>query len=529
MDDEAPNKSTKPSVQPVGCAADDGRLTIVPESQATLTASEAPYSIRTLWQKRAIVLSASLTAFFSPLTAQIYLPALPAMAEDLGVSDSDITLTITTYMIFQGLVPMFVGSIADSGGRRPAYLVCFIVYIAANIGLALAPNFGAILGIRCLQSTGSAPAVALCQAVVADIVTSAERGSYIGFTAMPAVLAPSLGPVLGGVLSQGLGWRSIFWFLAIFAGVTFIFIALFFPETCRPIVGDGSIMPPTWDRTLPQILKTRRAAAAKVQRDAPESTLPSREPFKFKPPNVLGSLMMLLELETAILLLATSLVFAGFYALAAAMPSQLTKLYGLSEIQVGLMYIPHAAGSVVAAAIVGPAINYNYKRQCEKLGIPYDRRRQQDLSGFPIERARLQIAMPLVGLGGAFLTAWGWSLQAETHIAVPCVMLFFLGVNMIGFSNATNALLIDLHPGKAGMASAANNVSRCLLGAGASAVIVPIIDGIGIGWSFTIAGALYVVCIPALLLCIVRGPKWREQLKAKKERKAEIRRQKRAV
>lgn len=77
---------------------------------------------------------------FSPLTAQIYLPALTAIAEDLNVTSSQVNLTITTYMIFQGITPMFIGSLADSGGRRPAYLVCFVIYIAANIGLALAPT-----------------------------------------------------------------------------------------------------------------------------------------------------------------------------------------------------------------------------------------------------------------------------------------------------------------------------------------------------------------------------------------------------
>ncbi|KAI9901041.1 hypothetical protein N3K66_002858 [Trichothecium roseum] len=530
MNDGQTNKHGTTGVSPVGDASNDGMLVSDPESLPELATSETPYSIWSTWHKRAIVLCASLTAFFSPLTAQIYLPALPAMADDLGVSDSKMTLTITTYMIFQGIVPMFVGSLADSGGRRPAYLVCFVVYIAANIALALAPNFEALLGIRCVQSTGSAPTVALCQAVVADIATSAERGSYIGYTIIPAVLAPSLGPVLGGVLSQELGWRSIFWFLAIFAGTTCILIALFFPETCRPIVGDGSISPPLWDRTLPQLLTLRGGRVAKGQGDtAVESSQPGREPFKFKPPNVLGSLMMLLELETGILLLTSSLVFAGFYALAAAMPSQLTKEYGLTEIQVGLMYLPHAAGSVVAAGIVGPAINRNYKRHCDSLGISCDRTRQQDLSNFPIEQARLQVAIPLVTLGGASLLAWGWSLQASAHIAVPCVMLFVLGIGMIGFSNATNALLIDLHPGRAGTAAAANNLSRCLVGAGASAVVVPAIDGIGIGWTFTIAGALYVVCIPALLLCMARGPKWREQLRVKNERKAEKKRKAKGI
>lgn len=80
---------------------------------------------------------------------------------------------------------MFIGGLADTAGRRPAYVVCFVVYIAANIGVALCQNYAELMVLRCLQSAGSASTVALCQAVVADVVTSAERGQYIGITSIP--------------------------------------------------------------------------------------------------------------------------------------------------------------------------------------------------------------------------------------------------------------------------------------------------------------------------------------------------------
>lgn len=143
------------------------------------------YSTFSLWEKRLIVLGAALSAFFSPLTAQIYFPALNVLADDFRVSISKINLTVTTYMVFQGITPMFIGGLADTAGRRPAYVVCFVVYIAANIGVAVCQSFAELIVLRCLQSAGSASTVALCQAVVADIVTSAERGQYIGITSIP--------------------------------------------------------------------------------------------------------------------------------------------------------------------------------------------------------------------------------------------------------------------------------------------------------------------------------------------------------
>ncbi|KAJ6445361.1 general substrate transporter [Purpureocillium lavendulum] len=483
----------------------------------------ARYSVFTTWQKRAMVLGASLTAFFSPLTAQIYLPALTAIAKDFEVTSSQINLTITTYMVFQGVTPMFIGSLADSGGRRPAYIVCFVIYIAANIGLALAPSYNALLGLRCLQSAGSSTTVALCTAVVADVVTSAERGQYIGFTVVPAVLAPALGPVIGGLLSQYLGWRSIFWFLVITSGATVVVLAVFLPETCRHIVGDGSIPPPPMYRSLWQTLTRRRRRSRETQDCETASVATTANKFKFKPPNILGSLFMLFEKQTSLLLWTSSVVFAGFYCIATAMPSLFADRYGYDQIKVGLMYLPLAGGSVAAAVVVGPVINWNYKRHCIRLGIPYDRSRQQDLSNFPIERVRLEIGFPLLALGGTSLIAWGWAMHAVTHVAVLCVIAVFVGIGMIGYSNATNILLIDIHPGKAGTATAANNLTRCLVGAGATAAVVPMINAMGVGGAFSLIGGLYFVCFLPLLAILRWGMAWREEVRIKAERKRQRR------
>ncbi|KAG8357758.1 hypothetical protein FVEN_g4262 [Fusarium venenatum] len=457
----------------------------------TDTEVDTPYSSFTIWQKRLIVLAAATTALLSPMTAQIYFPALPAIAKDLGVTTSQINLTVTTYMIFQGITPMFIGSLADSGGRRPAYVICFTIYIAANIGLALAPSYGALLGLRCLQSAGSASTVALCFAVVADVVTSAERGQYIGITAVPSVLGPSLGPVIGGLLAEYLGWRSIFWFLAIFSGVGLFLIIVFYPETCRHVVGDGSIIPPLMYRSGLQILKQRRrrSESDKAGLSRQVSTASTSKKFKFKPPNVLESVFMLFEKETGLLLGFSSICFAGFYCVAAAMPSLFAEIYGFNEVQNGLMFLPLAAGSIVAAFIVGAFTNRNYKRHCDKLGIPYERNKQQDLSAFPIERARLEIGFPLLMLAAVTVISWGWAVDAKTNVTIPCVINGLMGVGIVGFNNTVNSLLIDIHPGKAGTASAANNLTRCLVGAGASAAIIPMIDAMGVGWAFTLVGA----------------------------------------
>lgn len=95
--------------------------------------------------------------------------------------------------IFQGIAPSFVGIFSDRYGRRPAYIFCFIVYIAANIGLALQDDYAALMVLRCIQSSGSSGTIALGSAVVADVSTRAQRGKYIGYASMGVTLGPALG------------------------------------------------------------------------------------------------------------------------------------------------------------------------------------------------------------------------------------------------------------------------------------------------------------------------------------------------
>ncbi|KAL1897140.1 hypothetical protein Sste5346_004345 [Sporothrix stenoceras] len=522
--------------------------------EAVQSSVPARYSVYSLWEKRWIVLAVSAAAFFSPVTAQIYLPALNVIAADFRISATQVNLTMTTYMILQGITPMFVGGLADGAGRRPAYMICFIVYIAANVGLAVCKNYASLLVVRCIQSAGSSSTIALCQAVVADIVTSAERGQYIGFTVLPTVLAPTVGPILGGVLSQYLGWRSIFWFLVISSAVMFVVLLLFLPETCRNIVGDGSIRPHPMYRTFWQLFQDwnqKRAQHRRHQKQKRESggnnnniqddglqhtaslaltvTRASsvRPPLKIKFPNPLRSLLMLFQKQIGILVGYNAIIFAGFYSISVAMPSQYALIYGYNDLIIGLMYIPMAAGSALTAFVMGPAMNWNYRRHARRLGLPVDKSRQTDLADFPIERARLEVGIPLAVLATVVILCWGWVLEKRVSVAIPCVLNFFYGVGMIGFNNATSVLLIDVSPGHAGAAVAANNLARCLLGALFSAVIVPMINKLGVGWAFVLLGLLYAVFLPLMFLLMRNGIRYRREQKTKDGRKKQRRAEKR--
>ncbi|KAL3471492.1 major facilitator superfamily domain-containing protein [Aspergillus californicus] len=465
---------------------------------AARTESDAPYSVFTKPQKRYIVFLASWAGFFSPVSSQIYFPALNSIADDLGVSSALINLTLTSYMIFQGLSPMFVGDFADKAGRRPAYLVCFLIYIAANIGLALQDNYAALFVLRCLQSAGSSTTIALSAGVVADIAIAAERGSYMGFVTAGSLLGPALGPVIGGLLSQYLGWRSVFWFLTIFAGAFMVPFILSFPETARAIVGNGSIPPPPWNMPLMSWLKSRKSPA---ENDRPMISFP----------NPLKTLSIVFQKDVSIVLLANAILFAGFYDVSASIPSMYSDLYGLDDLQIGLCYIPFGLGATVASIITGKVLDWNYRRLAKQLNVPLEETRSRNLAHFPIEKARLQIAFPLLTLGSFTVIAFGWFLHFGLHLAAPTTMLFFLGLTLTGAFSTVSTLLVDFYPMNAASATASNNFVRCLLGAGATALIDPMLAAMGRGWCFTFISIAMLLTTPLLWVVIRYGPRWREQ------------------
>ncbi|KAK0718038.1 hypothetical protein B0T26DRAFT_676259 [Lasiosphaeria miniovina] len=88
------------------------------------------------------------------------------------------TMGLCLYQILQATAPLFLGDLSDGIGRWPVYVLSFLIYLGANIGLAMQHSYGAILVLRALQNAGCSATVAIGSAVIADFTTPADRGGY---------------------------------------------------------------------------------------------------------------------------------------------------------------------------------------------------------------------------------------------------------------------------------------------------------------------------------------------------------------
>lgn len=463
--------------------------------------SGPPYTVFSPGMKRWIVAMNCVAAFISPTTANIYFPAIPTLARDLGVDISQINLTLTTYMILQALAPTLFGEFGDIAGRRPAFIIAFTIYLGANIGLALQRDYAALLVLRMLQSGGSSGTIALVYAVVADIAPSSERGKWMGIVGSGITIGPAVGPVIGGLLNAYLGWPWIFWFLIILTAVFLVPYILTVPETARKVVGNGSTPPQGWNMTLIDYLRFRNQSVNR-------STVTRQ---KIPIPNPLNTLKVLRHKDMAMILLYNAALFIAFSTVTATLASQFQQIYGYDELTLGLLYLPIGGSTTIASVGGGFIADWNFRRIARKMGVKVDRKRGNDMANFPVEKARIQLIIPLIFIGTGACIGYGWALERQVSVAVPLVLSFFIGLCITWPFQIMNLLIVDSYPGAPATATAANNLVRCLTGAAATASIEPIIRGIGRGWAFTLLALLFTIPSPVLWVIMKNGPKWRKQ------------------
>ncbi len=189
--------------------------------------ASTPSALRGPWL---IVLLAALQAF-GPLSIDMYLAGLPAIATDLHTDASQTQLTISAFLLglFGGM--LLYGPLSDKYGRRPLLLLGIALYALACVGCLLADSIGQLIALRIVQALGGAAAAVLGRAIVRDLFAVSEAARILSLMHLVTMLATLAAPVLGGYLMLALGWRALFAVLLLFALLTWLAVWRFIPET----------------------------------------------------------------------------------------------------------------------------------------------------------------------------------------------------------------------------------------------------------------------------------------------------------
>lgn len=181
-----------------------------------------------------IILILSGLAAIAPFSIDMYLPAFPAMAQDLGTDISHIALSLTSFFIGISVGQLFYGPLLDRLGRKKPLLFGLVLYTMASIGCAFAVSGRWLIALRLLQALGGCGGMVAVRAIVRDIFPIQEIARIISTIMLVMGIAPIIAPTVGSAVVTWLGWRAIFYVLAAFGTVLIVAVVFALPESKQP-------------------------------------------------------------------------------------------------------------------------------------------------------------------------------------------------------------------------------------------------------------------------------------------------------
>ena len=332
------------------------------------------------------------------------------------------------------------------------------------------------------------------------------------------MLGQAIGPVFGGVLTQFLGFRSIFWFLCILGAIMLFLIVLLLPETLRGIAGNGTVPLRGLQRPLIHAFQGPPSFWS-------EHSLPKASPQKSVSLEVIISpLKFLFEKDVFIILLVGSVVYTVWSMVTSSTVSIFVERYHLSNILLGVAFIPNGLGCVLGSILTGSLMNRDYKKTetehlatCQSLKLAGSPGLTNTSASFPIERARLRSIWWMIIIFVLATGLYGPSIR-NNFIYLPLFFQFLIAYTATAIFALNSALMIDLFPGAAASATAVNNLMRCSVGAIGVGVVQVSIDKIGVEVTFLVLMAITVGMTPLLVVEWIWGPEWRQAREEKLKR-----------
>ena len=182
-------------------------------------------------RKRLVLAATVLGSSLAFVDGSVVGVALPAMQRDLGMGAAGAQWIVNAYLLMLGALVLIGGSAADRFGRRRVFVLGVLVFTAASVGCALAPGEAALIAARALQGVGAALLTPASLALLGSSFPETERARAFGAWAGFGALTSALGPVLGGWLTDTVGWRAIFWINVPLAAVALLLALRYVPES----------------------------------------------------------------------------------------------------------------------------------------------------------------------------------------------------------------------------------------------------------------------------------------------------------
>ncbi|CAK7236496.1 hypothetical protein SCUCBS95973_009626 [Sporothrix curviconia] len=440
-------------------------------------------------RKIAIVTLLSFCSLLAPISSTAVLPAVPDVAAEFHTTGSIVDISNALYLLFMGLSPIVWGPLSEVYGRRWITITTSFLFFCCTLGTALAPNLAAYFIFRILSAFEGTAFILVGSAAVGDIYRPTERATAMGWFLSGTLIGPALGPFIGGIIVTYRSWRVIFWLQVALSGTAFLGTLVLLPETIHHRKIDSLEGYP--------LGKKLRVLWPMVN--------PLRVVRLFVYPNLImaGG--------------ASSSLVWNMYALLTPIRYVLNPRFHLTTpMQSGLFYLAPGCGYITGTFFGGRFADYMVCRWIKKR------------NGVRIPEDRLRSALPFLGgVIPACMLIYGWCVERGVGgIPLVVVILFLQGVAQLFCFPSINTYCLDVMQSRGSEVIAANYFVRYLFACGGTAVVLPAIERIGVGWFSTISALFLFVSAVGVYTAVLWGKVWRERVDAwrNRRRKAEYER-----
>ena len=185
-----------------------------------------------------IAITVTLATFMEVLDSSIANVALPHIAGGLGAGQDESTWVLTSYLVSNAVVLPASAWLATVFGRKRFYMICVALFTASSVLCGIAPSLPLLIFFRVLQGAGGGGMGPSEQAILADTFPPAKRGMAFAMYGMAVVVAPAIGPTLGGWITDNFDWRWIF-FINVPVGILSLFLTQRIVEDPPHLAGKG--------------------------------------------------------------------------------------------------------------------------------------------------------------------------------------------------------------------------------------------------------------------------------------------------
>ncbi|KAF7294529.1 Major facilitator superfamily transporter protein [Mycena indigotica] len=439
----------------------------------TKTIDDSIYDRLPPHRKHIITCILSVCGFLAPISSTTVLSAIPEVAGTYHTTGSIINVSNAVYLVFMGLSPCFWAPMSQVYGRRWICLSSAFLFFACSLGTALSPNLAAFFIFRALTAFQGTSFLIVGASCLGDIYRPVERATAMGWFLSGTLIGPAIGPFIAGVIVTYRSWRVIFFLQAALGGLATVLVFFFLPETIHFKRSDELV----------------GLSRAKTVRMIWEWTNPIRVVKLYKYPNLI------------VASLASSALVWNMYSLLTPIRYIINPRFGLTTpIQSGLFYLAPGMGYITGTFMGGRYADYIVKKWIVKR------------NGERVPEDRLRSCVPFLGgvIPGCMLI-YGWSLEKKAGgVALPIIVMFLQGCAQLFCFPSLNTYCLDVMQSRSAEVVAGNYMVRYFFAAAGSAVVLPAVQVIGVGWFSTITAVFLVFSALAVYCTAVWGQSWRD-------------------